>query len=100
MRRDIVLILFRVLHKIEGYFFYQEKAHGSDMKLCQSVSPLHTTHLDSAGIRNMCGQLELIPQSTVTDFLPLVTRLPLYSSQLEPTQEGQARLFPEGASAI
>lgn len=70
------------------------------MKLQESISPLHTTHLDSAGIRSMCGQLAPIPQCPITDFLPLLTLLPLYSLQLETTQEGQTRLFPKGASGI
>lgn len=70
------------------------------MKLRQSTSPLHTAHLDSAGVRSMCGQLALIPQCPIADFLPLFTLLPLYSPQLETTQEGQTRLFPKGASDI
>lgn len=70
------------------------------MKPHQSISPLHTTHLDSAAIRSTCGQLAPIPQCPVTHCLPLLTPLPLYSPQLKTTQEGQSRLFPERASGI
>lgn len=43
------------------------------MKLHQCISPLHTAHLDSAGIRSKCGWQGLIPQCSIADSLPLPT---------------------------